>query len=221
MAKRFSFVALLLSSLALQPATGGAQPTAQSQDAPRFRSGIRPVTPQQLRDSWREGCPVDPSKLRAVTVSHWDFQREVRTGKLIARAGSARDIVRVMRALYQARFPFRRMRPVDRYGGSDDASMDANNTSAFNCRKATGSGSWSRHAFGTAIDINPVQNPYVGSDGTVLPPRGERYTDRSKRHRGMIRSGDVVVSAFADIGWEWGGHFSSIKDYQHFSKNGR
>src|SRR5688500_11376305 len=95
---------LLAAALASALTLGGAPGAAlASESAPRFRSGIRPVTESQLRDSWRPGCPVDPSRLRAVTVSHWDFERQVRTGKLIVRAGQARAIVRVMRALYQAR----------------------------------------------------------------------------------------------------------------------
>jgi poly-gamma-glutamate synthesis protein (capsule biosynthesis protein) len=98
--------------------------------------------------------------------------------------------------------------------------MDANNTSAFNCRRATGSSRWSEHAYGRAIDINPVQNPYV-SGSTVLPPRGRKFVDRSRKHPAMIRRRGPVVRAFRDIGWEWGGLWSSVKDYQHFSKTGR
>jgi len=99
--------------------------------------------------------------------------------------------------------------------------MAANNTSAFNCRAVTGGSAWSQHSYGWAIDINPVQNPYVTSSGTVLPPAGAQYVDRSQKAKGMIRAGDVVVKAFAAIGWGWGGYWSSTKDYQHFSATGR
>jgi len=99
--------------------------------------------------------------------------------------------------------------------------MRANNSSAFNCRAVTGGGRWSEHAYGRAIDLNPVQNPYVDRDGSVLDPASAPYTDRTRRDPGMIRTGEVVVEAFAAIGWEWGGNFRSIKDYQHFSQSGR
>ena len=102
--------------------------------------------------------------------------------------------------------------------GSDDASMAADNTSGFNCRRVPGTRTWSQHAFGLAIDINPLENPFV-HDGIVDPPGGRRYLDRSHFRRGMIRPGDVVVGAFASIGWSWGGRWSS-PDYQHFSLTG-
>ena len=109
---------------------------------------------------------------------------------------------------------------VEAFGGSDDASMAANNTSAFNCRKATGGTSWSEHSYGRAIDVNPVQNPYV-KGSLVLPQSGSAYVDRSRTIPGMIRAGDAVVRAFAAQGWAWGGTWTSLKDYQHFSTTGR
>ena len=98
--------------------------------------------------------------------------------------------------------------------------MSANNTSAFNCRAVTGGSSWSEHSFGTAIDVNPLVNPYV-SGGTVLPPEAAPYADRTADAPGMIHVGDVVVETFAGFGWVWGGTWSSPKDYQHFSTSGR
>ena len=111
-------------------------------------------------------------------------------------------------------------RPIDVYDGSDDASMAANNTSAFNCRAVTGGSSWSEHSYGTAIDVNPLVNPYVRGN-TVLPPEGSRYADRTRDDPGMIHSGDSTVEAFSARGWIWGGTWSSPKDYQHFSTSGR
>jgi hypothetical protein len=100
--------------------------------------------------------------------------------------------------------------------------MAANNTSAFNCRSATGHpGVWSEHAYGRAIDVNPLVNPYVSSGGSVDPLQGRMYADRSRHDRGLIHPGDVVVEAFASIGWEWGGSWTSTRDYQHFSQSGR
>lgn len=196
------------------------QPPATSAPVPAFRSSIAKVTAADLSASWRSGCPVAVADLRAVSVSHWDFAGGVRTGTLIVAATQADAIVAVMRALYQARFPIARMEPVEAFGGSDDASMAANNTSAFNCRKATGGTSWSEHSYGRAIDVNPVQNPYV-KGSLVLPQSGSAYVDRSRTIPGMIRAGDAVVRAFAAQGWAWGGTWTSLKDYQHFSTTGR
>ena len=127
-------------------------------------------------------------------------------------------MVGVFRALYEQRFPIRRMRLVDAYDGSDARSMAADNTSAFNCRKVTGGTTWSEHSYGRAVDLNPVQNPYVAGS-TVAPPAGASYVDRSPLRKGMVTPG--VRSAFASIGWGWGGSWATKKDYQHFSATGR
>jgi hypothetical protein len=190
-------------------------------EEPRFRSAIRRVKKAEVRHSWRRGCPVGWRKLRHLTVSHWGFGGNVRQGELIVRRAQAKRVVRAMRKLFRAGYPIKRMELIDVYRGDDDASMAANNTSAFNCRRVAGSSRWSEHAYGRAIDINPVQNPYVTSSGEVLPPKGKRFTDRTRDHPAIIRSGDPVVEAFASIGWGWGGHWSSAKDYQHFSSTGR
>jgi hypothetical protein len=169
--------------------------------------------------SWRPGCPVHVKNLRLVTVTHWGFDGKPRTGKLVVHGDAAADIVTVMRRLYQARFPIRRMRLVDAYGADDYRSIEADNTSAFNCRTVGGTTRWSEHAYGLAIDINPIENPYV-SGGTTSHPASRPYLDRSRRKKGMIHAGDAVVRAFASIGWGWGGYWSGVKDYQHFSASG-
>jgi hypothetical protein len=173
-----------------------------------------------MSTSWHPGCPVSIRELRLLTVDHWGFDGSVHRGKLVVHRDEAADVLAAMRRLFQARFPIQRMRLVDAYGGDDERSMAANNTSAFNCRGVPGSSSWSEHAYGRAIDINPVQNPEVRGDA-VSPPAGVRYLDRSRRVRGMIREGGVVVRAFASVGWRWGGNWNSLKDYQHFSASGR
>ncbi len=193
--------------------------------APRYRSSVKPIGPQ-LADtmtptSWRRGCPVALRDLRLVTVRHWGFDGRVRVGHLVIHEDYAKAVARVFRKLYDARFPIRRMRLIDQYGGSDFQSIEADNTSAFNCRKATGSGSWSEHAYGRAIDLNPIENPYV-EGGRVYHAASRRYADRSRQLKGMVHAGDAVVSAFASIGWGWGGFWGgSVKDYQHFSASGR
>ena len=141
-------------------------------------------------------------------------------GELVVHKDQARVVQDVFRALFRARFPIKRMQLVDVYGGDDDRSMAANNTSGFNCRTVEGSSSWSEHAYGRAVDLNPIQNPAV-EDGRVSPPAGAGYLDRSRQRKGLIRGNDTVVRAFASIGWGWGGYWTSFKDYQHFSATGR
>lgn len=186
---------------------------------PAFRSSIDPVTANDLPSSWRPGCPVGPESLRRVEVTHWGFDGLEHQGVLIVHADHARGIVDVFSLLFGAGFQVERMQPIDVYGGSDDASMAANNTSAFNCRAVTGGTSWSEHSFGWAIDVNPVQNPYVRGT-TVLPPAGRDHLLRTPG-QGRIIAGDVTVSSFASIGWSWGGAWSSPIDYQHFSATNR
>jgi hypothetical protein len=170
--------------------------------------------------SWREGCPVGLNDLRLVRLTYLGFDGEAHRGRLVVHRRWADEMVEVFRRLYAREFPIRRMRLVDHYGADDLESMRHDNTSAFNCRYVAGTTVWSQHAFGTAVDVNPVENPYV--DGTyVSPPNGEPYVDRSDVRPGMIVKRDVVWRAFRSIGWEWGGAWRSVKDYQHFSANGR
>lgn len=191
---------------------------------PRFRSEISAIDAEtralMTGLSWRPGCPVPIEDLRVVSLTHWGYDGRVHTGHLAIHEKEARSVVEVFRRLFRARFTIKRMELVDEYGADDDRSMAANNTSAFNCRAVTGGSGWSQHSYGWAIDINPVQNPYIASDRTVLPPAGAEWVERTQNVRGMIHDGDVVVRAFAAIGWEWGGHYRSIKDYQHFSATG-
>ena len=174
-----------------------------------------------MSSSWREGCPVPLDQLRLVKVVHWGFDGAEHGGELVVHASSAGGMARTFDQLLADRFPIQQVRLVDEYGADDDRSMAANNTSAFNCRRVAGSTSWSEHAYGRAIDVNPVQNPYVTKSGSVSPPAGSAYTDRSNKRPGMITAGDATVAAFARIGWRWGGYWSSAKDYQHFSSTGR
>jgi hypothetical protein len=130
---------------------------------------------------------------------------------------------RAFGTLFRARFPIRRMRLVDDYGASDFASIEADNTSAFNCRPATGSTRFSEHAFGRAVDVNPIENPYVYVNGTTTHRASRPFLDRSNHRRGMAFPGGVLVRAFARAGWKWGGNWRppSATDYQHFSSTGR
>lgn len=204
---------------ACDPTTGTPPPPGAG--APPYRLHIEAVSAADLGASYEPGCPVPPSQLRRVRVDYWGYDGEAHRGDLIVAAAVADDVGWAFGELYDARFQIRRIHPVDRYGGDDDASMAANNTSAFNCRRVTGGSGWSEHAYGTAIDINPVQNPYVGASGTVLPDEAEPWADRSLRVPGMIHRNGVVVRTFAGLGWGWGGDWTSLKDYQHLSLSGR
>jgi hypothetical protein len=188
--------------------------------APTFVGTVQPVTARDVPYSYRAGCPVGPSQLRLVRLSHWGFDGKAHLGSLVVRDRVARDVVTVFRRLYAERFPIRRLRKVDAYRGSDDASMAADNTSGFNCRFVSGTRRWSEHAYGEAIDVNPVENPYL-QGGRVSPPAGRRYLDRSRARPGMAVDGGVLVRAFESVGWKWGGRWSGSRDYQHFSTTGR
>jgi hypothetical protein len=183
-----------------------------------FHARVAPAPQHTI--AWHAGCPAAISDLRLVTLTYWGFDGHPHDGQLIVNRDAVRPVVRAMRSLYGVRFPIRRMALVDRYGAADKRSMAADNTSAFNCRLVEHSTSWSEHAYGRAIDINPLENPYIIGK-QVLPPAGRAFTDRSLRRTGMIHAGDAVVRAFAAVGWRWGGAWMSLKDYQHFSANGR
>jgi hypothetical protein len=185
-----------------------------------FVATVSPVRQRDVRFSYRAGCPVAPADLRLVRVSYRGFDGRAHVGALVVHRRVARDVVVVFRRLYAAGFPIRRMTPVSTYRGSDDASMAADNSSGFNCRRAVGGSGWSEHAYGTAIDVNPVENPYV-LNGRALPPAGRVYLDRRRVRAGMAVGGGVLVRAFAAVGWEWGGRWTGAPDYQHFSVNGR
>ncbi|NUU15751.1 M15 family peptidase [Cellulomonas humilata] len=189
---------------------------------PAFTSAISPITPElaaRMEPSWRPGCPVPLEDLRYVTVTHRGFDGVDRQGELVVHADAAEAMVTVFHALFDAGYPVRSMRLVDDFGASDDDSMAADNTSAFNCRAITGGSEWSEHAYGRAIDLNPVENPYVRGS-SVAPDEGRAYADRPDSP-GVIHAGDEVVRAFASVGWLWGGDWESPIDYQHFSSSGR
>ena len=192
---------------------------------PPFKATISPIGPALAKRmtgvSWHRGCPVPLSQLRLLTLTFRGFDGGAHTGHLVVDRDVASAVTAVFRRLYDARFPIKRMGLVDDYGGSDFRSIEADNTSAFNCRAATGSTHWSEHAYGRAIDVNPIENPYV-SGGATSHAASRPFLDRSRRARGMAYPGGVLVEAFRSIGWGWGGSWSgSVRDYQHFSASGR
>lgn len=194
-------------------------------DFPEYAPAIRVIGDEVGRRMIGNGhdpdsCPVPPSDLRHLTVPYVGFDGQAHIGEMVIHADHATDVVEVFRKLYDERWPIQQMKLVSDYGGDDNRSMAANNTSGYNCRQVAGQDNWSDHAYGRAIDINPVQNPYLtGSD--ILPPGGRRYADADRARSaspgpGVIHRGDVVISAFDRAGWTWGGAWNP-PDYQHFS----
>ena len=207
----------LLVALVWIPIPGGASDHPFEGSVSRLDRETRGL---MTGSSWREGCPVPLEKLRLVRVTYRGFDGDAHRGELVVHRRWAEEILGVFRRLYDRGFSIRRIRLVDHYGADDRASMRHDNTSAFNCRYVRGTTTWSQHAYGRAIDINPVENPYVDGD-RVTPRRGRRFLDRTDVRPGMIVEPGVVLRAFRRSGWGWGGRWRSARDYQHFSANGR
>jgi hypothetical protein len=196
----------------------GRVPIDSGPVGPAFSSSVSTVTAAELGASYHPGCPVGPDQLRRVRLSYWGFDGQRHRGTLIVNVDAVDAITTAFHRLYDARFPIRQMVTVDVYGGDDHASMAADNTSAFNCRFVNGTTRWSEHAFGHAIDVNTIENPYV-QGSYVSPPAGAAYMNRADVRPGMAYEGGALVDAFDAVGWQWGGRWSD-PDYQHFSSTG-
>lgn len=209
------------SSEAVTTTTAPRPPTTTT---PTFDGAITPIDAaarERMTASWRPGCPVPLEDLRLLTLDHWGLDGAVHRGELVVHADHAEPVLSVFATLFDLRYPIEQVRLVDEYGGDDAVSTRANNTAAFNCRDVVGKpGAWSEHAFGRAIDVNPLVNPYV-HDPNLADPELARYLDRSLDVPGMIHPGAPIIDAFAAIGWQWGGTWPSGADYQHFSATGR
>jgi D-alanyl-D-alanine carboxypeptidase len=181
---------------------------------------------QMRGTTWHPGCPVAIGRLRLLTLRYWGFDRQVHEGRMVVNTSVAAAVVSAFRQMFEARFPIDQMHLAVKYRPNhDDPNDDRDYTAGFNCRPvvtARGAGTtWSQHAYGLAIDINPIENPYVTADGYVRNNNARPFRDRSLHEPGMIHAGDTVVQAFASIGWQWGGYWSGDKDYMHFSLTGR
>ncbi len=195
-----------------------------------FGASIQPLSaPVQAELNgrfWHPGCPVPLTRLRVLTVTHWGFDSRTHTGQLVVNQDAAAPLARVFRQLYALRFPIRHMRLVDVYGPTSSQPADGDLSGSFECRQAvpspcsggTGTGSWSEHAYGEAVDLNTIENPYVGC-GRTRERSSLPYLNRSRLRPGMVTP--AVVQAFRSIGWGWGGNWTgSTKDYMHFSASG-
>lgn len=187
---------------------------------PRFETSIETVDAEALSHSWKEGCPVAPEDLRLIALSYWGFDGTVRRGEVIVHDDEARAVVEMFEVLFDNGYPIESLIPVGELPEDAEDAPGYSNTSGFHCRVVAGTNRWSEHAYGRAIDINPHLNPLVDK-GEVWPVGSDEYVDRSLGEPGMITDGDVVVQAFAAVGWGWGGHWTSLKDYHHFSATGR
>ena len=201
-------------------------PTVDELPPPRddhWRGSVRPIGPAvraRMGTSWEPGCPVGLRDLRYLRLTFWGFDRAPHTGELIVHRRYARDVLGVFRRLYDARFPIEQMTLPRNVELDPTPSGDGNGTGAMACRAARGSTSYSAHAYGLAVDLNPFQNPYH-RDNLILPERASAYLDRSWHRPGMVQPGGLAVREFARIGWSWGGGWRTLKDYQHFSATGR
>jgi hypothetical protein len=203
------------------PFISGAEIVAAATGAPeaKFREIAFPeaLVARIRLTTWHPGCPVPLEDLRLLELTYWDFHARPQTGLLIVNRELAADVLAIFRKLFEHGFLIERMEPVEEYGGNDNRSMDANNTSAFNCRDVTGQpGKFSNHSWGRAIDINPLTNPMI-LKGKSLPPAGEAYRDRTLAWPGSILDDSFIVKLFKSYGWTWGGEWKS-PDYQHFEK---
>lgn len=189
----------------------------------RFHATIDPITQairRRMGKTWSPGCPVGLDGLRYLTVSFRGFDGLAHTGELVVAASEASDIVSVFEALFAADYPIEEMRLLTTADVDAHPTGDGNDTAALHCRATTGGTGWSAHAYGLAIDVNPFINPYEKGD-VVLPELASSYLDRSWQRPGMIQPDSLVVREFARIGWSWGGTWTTLKDYQHFSATGR
>jgi hypothetical protein len=176
-------------------------------------------------NSWREGCPVKVEDLRLVKVPYFGFDNKSHIGEIIVHKSVAKEVLSIFKELKRIKYPIEKVNLVSKYGGNDSLSMKSNNTSAFNCRLMTGSRTkYSKHSYGKAIDINPIQNPYVKGK-RVLPKEGVIYIGKNRIHlsnqvddRAMLIKGDRAVDIFKKYGWIWGGDWRTLKDFQHFEK---
>jgi hypothetical protein len=193
-----------------------------------FYSKVSPISPELKQrmikgNSWRYGCPVGLDNLRYLEIKYWNFKGDTDIGELIVHEDVANSITNIFKELYAIKYPIKQMKLVSNFHGSDWKSIEADNTSALNCRKITGNKKkWSNHAYGKAVDINPIENPYVSKTGYISHKNSIKYRKRvHNKNRGiadkaLLLKYDKATKIFEKHGWKWGGNWKYIKDYQHF-----
>lgn len=200
-------------------AAPSSPPSPTAAPTPTQAPAVAPVTAADLGASWRPGCPLSPDVLRRVELDYLGFDGGVHRGALVVHRDVVEDVVAIFTDLRRQRYPIAGMRTVEQYPDArDELSMRDNNTSAFNCRPLPNSNQWSLHAYGRAVDVNPLINPFIDAAGDLEPATAGRYLDRTRDEPGMLRAGSPAVAAFTDRGWVWGGAWRDPIDYQHFEK---
>ncbi|ORB56946.1 peptidase M15 [Mycolicibacterium rhodesiae] len=180
---------------------------------------VQPVTAADLGATWRPGCPVAPGELRRIDLDYIGLDGHDHRGVLVVHRDVVDEVIAIFADLRGQRYPIAKMQTPQHYpGAADELSMEDNNTSAFNCRALPGSTTWSLHAYGRAIDVNPQFNPYLGRNGDLEPATAGGYLDRHRTDPGMLHADDPAVRAFTDRGWVWGGNWRNPIDYQHFER---
>ncbi|MCL2235690.1 MAG: M15 family metallopeptidase [Defluviitaleaceae bacterium] len=209
---------LFIANLCLYMAVVGLVGQANAAE-PVFH--MQPLPPHVVElvegSSFHPETPFGLDFLTYLTISHRDFNGIHRRGHMIVAEEIGQEVLDIFEEIFHAPFPIARMRLIDFYGAMDYYSMADNNSVGFNFRTIAGTNVLSRHAFGMAIDINPVQNPYIRGE-TILPAAGAMYLDRGDVRLGMIVPGDGVYNAFVSRGWIWGGNWASPRDYHHFER---
>jgi len=174
-------------------------------------------------NTWKSGCPVGIEDLSYLQIRYNDFNGNIKWGELIVNKSVANKTCKVFDELFNIKYPIRDMRLISEFKGDDWLSIEHDNTSAFNCRKITGNkNKWSNHAYGKAIDINPLENPYISKTGKIGHKKSQKYRNRKHYNlnnpsdRAVLLKNDPTTLIFKKYGWSWGGDWKSIKDYQHF-----
>ena len=172
--------------------------------------------------SWREGCPVPTEALRYIILNYHGFDGNVHLGEIIVHRDAVESTIAIFRELFAAGYPIRQMRLVSDFLGKDWRSIEADNTTAFNCRSVAGRRIWSNHAYGKAIDINPLENPYISRRGHIAHQASRKFAkrihhpQRGTPDKALITKDDKAYRIFKRHGWSWGGEWHGAKDYQHF-----
>lgn len=176
--------------------------------------------------SYRENPNIGLSNLAYLKMVHYNFDHQIQVGEMIVNKDICEDVLDIFEELFVQEYEIQSMRLIDNYWtgdgqSSDTASIEENNTSAFNYREVTGGGNLSRHAYGRAIDINPQQNPYIWYEGNQLRwshANADPYIDRSSGDPHVIVEGDICCNLFKEHGFSWGGNWANPIDYQHFER---
>jgi len=193
-----------------------------------YQSPISTITPKIKQrmiqgNSWHKGCPVGLNDLRYLRMRYLNFKGQTKMGEMVVHKEIADEVIEIFHTLYNIGYPIHKMKLVSDYKGSDWQSIEADNTSAFNCRNATGSKKWSKHSYGKAIDLNSIENPYVSRSGHIAHKASLQYRKRVHKKdtyvdRAVLLRNDKAVKLFKKHGWKWGGDWHGVKDYQHFFK---